>query len=90
MPHADDETQAWIREQVHEAIPDRHEVLQVRCIHCDRPLLRPRRVVEKMNRVDGFVSCSDSHRRAHFETQEWVVAERVLHFPETGNGEGAE
>ena len=92
MPKADDEMQASIRKQVHEAIPDRHEVLRVHCIHCDRTLLRPRRVVEKMNRNDGFVACSNPCRKKHLEIQERVVSERVMRFPASraDDGEGAE
>ncbi|MBA2706311.1 MAG: hypothetical protein H0U59_00720 [Gemmatimonadaceae bacterium] len=86
MPTADDEVRAMIREQVSEArsrMPDPHEVLRVRCMNCDRPLLRPRRVVEKMNLIDGFVSCSNPCRRKHMEIQERVASQRVMRFPET-------
>lgn len=76
---------ATIREQVHAAVskvPDPNEVLRVHCINCDRPLMRARRVVEKMNLKDGFVACSNPCRRKHKEVEAAVVAQRIMHFPD--------
>ncbi len=78
--NVDDDVREIIRVQVsgsRSRMPDPDEVLRVRCTNCDRPLLRPRRVVEKMNLIDGFVSCSNPCRRK----QEQVPSQRVMRFP---------
>jgi hypothetical protein len=56
--------------------PEPKEILHVRCVHCFRPLQRPREFIEKANRRDGFVACDSRCRVEQIRKDERLLLVR--------------